>query len=338
MKVLFCDVDELTKNYIKKHKLAKGYETILFTKRLNDLTEADLKPYYKDTIVISPFVYSTLSGDLLKKFTKLKLIACRSTGYNNVDLEYCKKHKIKVTNVFGYGEKTVAEFAIGTLLNLTRKISFSFEKLKKGIVNIPQDMGTDLYGKTVGIIGTGSIGSHFAKLTKSFGCQVIAYDIYKNKELENTGILKYTTLDNIFKNSDIISLNCPSTKQNYHMINDKTINKMKDGVYLINTARGDLIDGFALYNNLLSGKIAAAGLDALEHEDIIVKNDINLIKNKDKKFLSYSVINQKLLQLNNVIITPHIAFNSIEANIKILDGAFQNINNFINKKEIQSVI
>lgn len=338
MKVLFCDVDELTKKYIKKHKLPKGFEAVLFEKSLNDLTDSDLKPYYKDTAIISPFVYSTLSADLLKNFTKLKLIACRSTGYNNIDLDYCKKHNIKITNIFGYGEKTVAEFAIGTLLNLTRKIGLSFDKLKKGIVNIPEDMGIDLCEKTIGIIGTGSIGAHFAKLVKSFGCQVIAYDIYKNKELEENGILKYTTLDNIFKNSDVISLNCPATKQNYHIINDKTIGKMKDGVYIINTARGSLIDGFALYNNLLSGKIKGAGLDALEDEDIIVKNDINLIKNKDKKFLSYSVINQKLLQLNNVIITPHIAFNSIEANLRILDGAYTNILNFINKKEINSVI
>ena len=199
-------------------------------------------------------------------------------------------------------------------------------------------MGIDICDKTIGIIGTGSIGAHFAKLVKAFACKVIAYDIYQNKELEEKGILKYTTLDNIFKTADVISLNCPSTKENYHMINDKTITKMKNGVYIINTARGNLIDAFALYNNLLSGKIKGAALDALEDEDIIVKNDINLIQNKDNKFLSYSVVNQKLLQLNNVIITPHIAFNSIEANIRILDGAYKNITDFINQKEIKSVI
>lgn len=338
MKILFCDVDEVTKKYLKKYSLLKNINYVIFEKSLNDLSDTELKSHYKDTNIISTFVYSRLTKDILSKFKKLKFISTRSTGYNNVDLDYCKKNKIKVANVEGYGEITVAEFAIGALLNLTRKIEISHKKLLSGIVNTNNDIGIDLYGKTIGVLGTGSIGGHFAKLANAFGCNVLAYDIYPNKDLEKSKILKYTDLNTILKQSDIISLHCPATTKNYHLINDKTISIMKNGVYIVNTARGDLIDSFALYNNLKSGKIAGAALDALEYEDILIKNNLEVAVTKDKKFLLYSLINQKLLQLDNVIITPHTGFNSIEAIYRILDSSMQNTIDFINHKEVKSVI
>ena len=223
MKILFCDVDNITKNYLTKNPLPKEVDFVLFEKSLNDLTEEELNKHYENTDIISTFVYSRLTSELLSKFKNLKLISTRSTGYNNVDLDYCKNHNIKVANVVGYGEITVAEFAIGSLLNLTRKIEKSHKKLKNGIVNVNEDIGTDLYGKTVGVLGTGAIGRHFAKLAHAFGCNILAYDIYPNKDLENSGIVKYTDLYTIFKQSDVISLHCPATKEHYHLLNTKTL-------------------------------------------------------------------------------------------------------------------
>ena len=336
MQIVFCDVDEKTSDFLKTVEKIDGVEFITFAQSLNDIDEKELAPYYGAEI-ISTFVYSRLGRDLLSKFPNLKMISTRSTGYNNVDLDYCREKGIKVANVVGYGEITVAEFAVGVLLNLTRKIRTAQRKLKHGIVNVEEDIGIDLYGKTVGVIGTGAIGRHFARLIKAFGCKVLAYDLYPNKALEEEGTCEYTDLETIYKESDIIGLNCPATKENYHLINTDTIKKMKDGVFIVNTARGELIDTAALYDALVSGKVAGAGLDVLDYEDVILKNDIDIAKNKDKDFVFYSLVNQKLVQLENAIITPHIAFNSIEANLRILNTSMKNVIDFINGVDIKSV-
>lgn len=337
MQIIFCDVDKKTSDFLKTVKKMDGVEFITFSQSLNDIDEKDLAPYYGAEI-ISTFVYSRLSGELLSKFPNLKMISTRSTGYNNVDLDYCKKHGIKVANVVGYGEITVAEFAVGVLLNLTRKIRTAQRKLKHGIVNVAEDIGIDLDGKTVGVIGTGAIGRHFARLIKAFGCRVLAYDLYPNQALVDEGTCEYTDLETIYKESDIIGLNCPATKENYHLINAETIKKLKDGVYIVNTARGELIDTAALYDALVSGKVAGAGLDVLDYEDVILKNDIDIAKDKDKDFIFYSLVNQKLVQLENAIVTPHIAFNSVEANLRILNTSMQHVIDFINGVDIKSVV
>lgn len=336
MQIVFCDVDQLTSDFLKTVKMPKGVKYVAFPQRLNEIPESELKKCC-GAEVISTFVYSRLDKDLLSKFKKLKMISTRSTGYNNVDVEYCAKRKIKVVNVLGYGEITVAEFAVGILLNLTRKIRAAQRKLKHGVVNIAEDMGMDLHGKTVGVVGTGAIGRHFAKLVKAFGCNVLAYDLYPNTQLEKDGICTYTDLKTIYKKSDVISLNCPATKENYHMVNHKTIEKMKDGVFIINTARGELINTFALYEALVSGKVAGAGLDVLDYEDLIIKNDVETARNKNKDFLFYSLVNQKLLQIENVIITPHIAFNSTEAVLRILNSSMESVIDFIKGREVKCV-
>lgn len=336
MQIVFCDVDEKTSDFLKTVEKIDGVEFITFPQSLNEIDEKELSPYYGAEI-ISTFVYSRLGRDLLSKFPNLKMISTRSTGYNNVDLDYCREKGIKVANVVGYGEITVAEFAVGVLLNLTRKIRTAQRKLKHGIVNVEEDIGIDLDGKTVGVIGTGAIGRHFARLVKAFGCKVLAYDLYPNQALADEGTCTYTDLETIYKESDIIGLNCPATKENYHLINAETIKKLKDGVYIVNTARGELIDTAALYDALVSGKVAGAGLDVLDYEDVILKNDIDIAKNKDKDFVFYSLVNQKLVQLENAIVTPHIAFNSVEANLRILNTSMKHIIDFINGIDIKSV-
>jgi D-lactate dehydrogenase len=264
------------------------------------------------------------------------MVSTRSTGYNNVDADYCRRHGIILANVKGYGEVTVAEFALGLLLSLVRKIGISNNLLKHGIVNVPDYVGIDVSGKTVGVIGTGATGSHFARLAHSMGCDVLAEDPIKNQKLIDEKTVSYTDFKTIIKKSDIISLHCPATKDNYHMINAKAIAEMKKGIYIINTARGELVDTADLYNALVSGKVAGAGLDVLDFEDVILKNDINIARNKGNEFEFYSLVNQKLLQLPNVIITPHIAFNSAEAELRILNSTLSNIVGFMGGEKVPS--
>ncbi|MCL2439710.1 MAG: NAD(P)-binding domain-containing protein [Alphaproteobacteria bacterium] len=336
MKVIFFDTDRETRDYFRRHKLPKGATAVFFPESIQDVPLEKLREH-KDAEAISIFVYSRFTDNLLKLFPKLKLINTRATGYNNIDLPYCKKNKIAVANVVGYGETTVAEYAFGLLLDLTRKIGISNAKLKAGIVDVLGDTGHDINGKTVGVIGTGAIGRHFCKLAKGFGCTVLAYDLYKNEELEKTGVVKYVSLDTIYKKSDIISLHCNATADNYRFINEAVIAKMKKGVYIINTARGELIDTVALYKALKSGHVAGAGLDVIEHENILIKNDIDLALTKSYDSLLYSVINKMVVGLDNVIITPHIAFNSVEAKERIMASSLNTLIAFAEGKEFKSV-
>ncbi|MDE6432311.1 MAG: hypothetical protein K2L13_02855 [Opitutales bacterium] len=335
-KIVFCDVDDDTRAFLNTSQLLKQYEVVMLEDCL-DKTPANIIEKNTDAVVISTFVYSKLSGDLLKKFPHLRMISTRSTGYNNVDLEYCKAHNISVVNVVGYGEITVAEYALGMLLDLTRKISFSNKKLREGHVDVNGDIGIDLSGKTIGVIGTGAIGRHFVKICYALGCTILTYDPFQNQALIDSGMCRYTSLDEIFQKSDVISLHCPSTEENYHMINEASIKKMKHGVFIVNTARGELIDALPLYDAIISGKIAGAALDVLDHENAIIKHDIESVKHAGAESALYSLINEKLLQLPNVIITPHIAFNSSDAIRRILETSVKNIHAFLCGEQVKSV-
>lgn len=335
-KIVFCDVDVDTRTFLENSEPLKQYDIVMLAECLDAVSDRTIQEH-SDAAAISTFVYSHLDSKLLAKFPKLRMISTRSSGYNNVDLDYCKSHNIPVVNVIGYGEITVAEYALGMLLDLTRKISFSNKKLREGIVDVQGDVGTDLCGKTIGVIGTGAIGRHFVKLCHGLGCQVLTYDPFQNKDLIASGICRYTDLDEIFRNADVISLHCPSTKENYHMINKSSIDRMKPGVFIINTARGELIDAIPLYDAIIAGKIAGAALDVLDHENAMIKHDIETVKNSGTESALYSLINEKLLQLPNVIITPHIAFNSTDAIKRILDTTVTNIDTFFHGGQVKSV-
>lgn len=303
------------------------------------LTKDSFNGNFPDAEIISVFTSSKVPGDILKTMPNLKLIATRSTGFNNIDLEYCKMAGVKVVNVPKYGEVTVAEFAFALLLNVVRKISQSYDALKLGKVNLHGSIGMDLLGKTIGIIGTGSIGCYTAKIAHGFGMKILSYDPYPRKDIEEIFGVKYVELDKLLKKSDIISLHAPSTKENFHMINDEAFHKMKDGVIIINTARGEIMDTNALYRALQSGKVAGAGLDVLECEEIIAQEDRYLV-NIDclqKECLEKTLINHKLLDMPNVVITPHIAFDTKEAIERILSTTIENIKGYLKGEVINNV-
>lgn len=332
--VLFFNADAILKNYINDCSHLK-ITPILFEENLNSIDSSKLEPY-KDTEIISVFVHSEpLCTEKLELFKNLKLIATRSTGFNHIDLAYCKKRKIQVVNVPKYGEATVAEFSFGLLLTLSRHIIQGRNGMAHNHVEIEKYMGFDLMDKTIGIIGTGSIGQHMIQLANGFGMKVLAYDLHQQACLKQYYV---NSLDEIYHKSDIISLHIPSTPQNYHLINENALKKMKKGVIIINTARGDLIDTQALYTALKNKTIGGAGLDVLENEDFLIHDDVETsLKLKDTDFLIDSALNLKLLQFKNVIATPHIAFNSIDAINRINETTFHNIHSYLENKIINNV-
>ncbi|HSA07586.1 MAG TPA: NAD(P)-dependent oxidoreductase [Candidatus Gastranaerophilales bacterium] len=337
IKTVFFDIKDFEEQFLLKHA-PENCEFILIKKSFQE-GFAENFDKIKDAEILSVFTSSNVSVECLKKLPNLKLITTRSTGYNNIDLEYCKTADIKVTNAPGYGECTVAEFTFALLLNVARKVSEAYEELKEGRINLHGSIGIDLFGKTIGIIGTGSIGCYTAKIAYGFGMKILSYDPFPKENIKEKYSVEYVELEELLKNSDIISVHTPSTKENFHMINEDAFNKMKDKVILINTARGEIVDTKALYAALKSGKVAGAGLDVVECEEILTNEEFYLTKTDcvKRECLEKTLINHKLLDMPNVIITPHIAFDTIEAIQRILITTINNINGYLKKEIINRV-
>ena len=337
MKAVFFDTDDNTMEYMK-HKTLEGVE-IVYTPDSLELHK-DISGF-SDADIISVFVHSgNISREVLEKFPNLKMIATRSTGFNNINIDYCRENGIAVCNTPSYGGTTVAEFTFGLLLDVVKKISKSAKDFREHDIGIENYMSMDLQGKTLGVIGTGAIGRGTIRIATGFGMNILAYDPYPSDEVSSNPNAKYVSMDELLGNSDIITLHIPSTKENYHLISDAEFAKMKDNVYIVNTARGDLIDTTSLYAGLMSGKVAGAGLDVTEYENFLIQSDTYTRKAQDfhKDEMFKSLLNMKLMQHENVIITPHIAFNSIDALYRILDITLHNIENFKKGNIINSVL
>ncbi|HOX41539.1 MAG TPA: NAD(P)-dependent oxidoreductase [bacterium] len=319
MKIAFFELEGWEKNAIKSHFPKDDLifsEKPLTTASPDDLSEVE---------VISPFIYSKIDDLVLAKAPNLKLISTRSTGYDHIDIEACKKRKVSVANVPHYGENTVAEHTFALILALARKLASSIEKVRRGDFNTNDLRGFDLKGKTIGVIGTGGIGSHVIRIAYGFEMKIVAYDAFPNKELAKKYEFEYMNLDNLLSQSDIITLHLPAIKETIHLINKHNVLKIKKGAYIINTARGALIETEVLLQTLKDGIIAGAGLDVFEGEAEI-KEECELINcNTSKNLLRLNVANNILLKDPRVIATPHNAFNSQEAIERILNTTLENI-------------
>lgn len=286
-----------------------------------------------DADIISIFVSSTVTIDMLDKMPQLKLIACRSAGYNNVPVYEAEKRNINVVVVPSYGEHTVAEFAFALLLGLTRKVHDSVKTVKENICLDPLALrGMDLFGKKLGVIGTGKIGKRMISIARGFGMDVIAYDSYESKQDAHALGFMYVTKEDLFRQSDVISLHAPLTPDTQHILNEKAFTLMKDGVYIINTARGELIDTHALLVALNTNKIAGIGLDVVEGEEL-VKEKCKIVSGygqETTKLLEESFYISSLLKDERVLLTPHVAYNTKEAVSRIMETTVQNIRDYTN--------
>ncbi len=300
----------------------KGHKLSYFE---SDIDNTDISKF-KNAEIISCFVTSQMNKQLIDSLPKLKFIATRSTGFDNIDVQEAAQNKIKVSNVPTYGENTVAEHAFALILTLSRNIQKAYERTKKNKFSIEGLMGFDLEGKTLGVVGCGHIGKHVVRIAKGFGMKTLIFD--KSSK---------TTLNELLSNSDIISLHLPACKATHHIIDAKNIKRIKKGAILINTARGSLIDTKALLSALNTGILAGAGLDVLEDEELLSEeHHLARRHNNSKKLLSLKK-DHKLLAKENVIYTPHIAFYSQEAVNRITKTTIDNILAFIKKKPINLV-
>jgi D-lactate dehydrogenase len=310
MKIVFFDIDTLAAEFFKNQDF--GDSTVEFT----HASANDAGSLLLDADIISGTAHHPLTAATLARFPNLKAIITRSQGIDHIDADFCSKNNIKIMNANGYGEFAVSEFAMGLLLALMRRIFAAHSDMLAGRVNMESYIGSDIHGKTIGVFGTGTIGTHFAKLAAGFGAKVICYDRKQNPDLN------YVDLEVLYKESDIIALNIPANSENYHIINSDVMGKMKRGAVLLNVARGELIDARDLCDSLQAGQIGGVAMDVLELEN-------PNIKVLDKGQMEIVLYNEKMMNMPNVIMTPHVAFNSIEANEKILEITMDNIRSIL---------
>jgi D-lactate dehydrogenase len=276
---------------------------------------------------VSPFVHMQIGRDVIDMLPNLKLITTRSTGHDHVDVGYAKQKGIFVSNVPTYGENTVAEHTFSLILALSRNVHKAWARTLSGDFSLEGLRGFDLNGKTIGVVGTGHIGLFVVKIAKGFGMNVIAYDPYPNLRTAEIMGFTYTELNDLLNQSDIVTLHAPLTPGTHHMIGQHNIGQFKKGALLINTSRGALIDTEALLRGLDEKILAGAGLDVLEGEEIF-SEEKQLLGNPEasNESLKTALRNLSLLRRPNLVITPHIAFDSQEAVERILDTTIGNIN------------
>ena len=327
MRILFYD----TKKYDKDSfdKVLPQYEDIQVEYIEPDISVQTAK-YAKGFEAVCGFVSSDLSKDVIKELHKagVKLILMRCAGYNNVDLKECNKCDITVLRVPGYSPEAVAEHAMALALACNRRIHKAYIKVRENNFSLTGLTGLNFHGKTAGIIGTGKIGAAMCRICHGFGMKVIAYDIYKNPDLE---FVEYMELDKLLEKSDLISLHCPLTDDSYHMINSKTIKKMKDNVMLVNTSRGALIDTDELIKGIRNHKFHSVGLDVYEEETH------NVFEDREDDILETS-ITSRLLSFPNVIVTSHQAFLTKEALEAISYTTMENAMSYIEGNLIENNI
>ena len=327
MKILFYG----TKNYDEQffEKLLPEFPDVkikFIEANIHEETASLAKGYEAICAVVNAYLGAPVIEELNRQGVKLILMRC--AGYNNVDLKTAQKYGIKVLRVPGYSPEAVAEHAMALALTANRHTHKAYIKCRENNFTLSGLMGVNLYKKTAGIIGTGKIGQAMARICKGFGMRVIAYDLFPNKNLD---FLEYVSLDELLATSDLISLHCPLTDETKHLINEKTIAQMKDGVILVNTSRGGLIKTEDLISGIRDHKFFAVGLDVYEEESDYVFEDLS------ESIMQTSLI-QRLLSFPNVTMTSHQGFFTEEALTNIAETTMENAQAYINGEDLKNEV
>lgn len=338
MKIIIFDVEDWERETFQR--LHEDHELTITA----DSLTAENASEFADADIISTFVYSDLDAETLKALSHLKLIATRSTGFDHIDREHCNRNDIAICNVPEYGSATVAEHTFGLLLTISHRLEEAIDRTRKGDFSPRGLQGFDLEGKTLGVIGTGSIGRHVIRIGNGFGMNVVAFDLRPDEDAAASIGFEYVDLDELLRRSDVVSLHVPASAKTKHLIGPEQFKKMKHGAVLINTARGTLVDERAMLRSLAEGQLAAAGLDVLSEEPVI-REEAELLRRVYEQDYSLDtlLVDQVLIRMRNVIVTPHCAFNTREAVQRIIDTTVENIAAFTsgerkNRIEIEQAI
>lgn len=328
MKVAVFSTKSFDREYFNQFNTSGKHELTYFEAPLNPNT-TNLSLGF-DAVCV--FVNDKLDAPVIEqlKGNGVGLIALRCAGFNNVDLEAAKEHDIKVVRVPSYSPQAVAEHAVALILTLNRKTHKAYNRIRENNFSLERLTGFDIYGKTVGVIGTGQIGRIFARIMLGFGCKVLAFDLQPSEELIKAGVI-YASFEDLLTDSDIVSLHCPLNPNTRHLLGEKEFEKMKSGSMLINTSRGGLINTTAAIHALKHGQLGYLGIDVYEQEEHLFFRD-----------LSESIIHDdeiaRLMTFPNVLITAHQGFFTREALAEITQTTLQNLTDFEEGKELLNAV
>lgn len=323
-RVIFFDIKDYDKEFFKKYGKDYDFEMTFLQVRLSEETAHLTKGYD----VVCAFTNDDINKETIDLISEngIKLLAMRCAGFNNISLKDIH-NRFKVVRVPAYSPHAIAEYTVGLILAINRKIHKAYVRTREGNFSINGLMGIDLYQKTAGIIGTGKIGQILIKMLKGFDMNVIAYDPFPNQKIADELGFKYVSLDELYAEADVISLNCPLTKETKYMINRRSMLKMKDGVMIVNTGRGALIDSVDLVEALKDKKVGAAALDVYEEEEEYFFED------KSSQVIEDDILG-RLLSFHNVLMTSHQAYFTKEAVEAITVTTLNNIKAFVEGKEL----
>ena len=318
MKIAVFSVKPYEKEFLDKFNDEAKHDLHYFEESLNAHT-TNLAEGFEAVCV---FVSDRIDKGVISKLAQLgvKLIDLRSAGFNNVDIEAAAEQQIKVLRVPAYSPQAVAEHAVALILTLNRKTHKAYNRVREGNFSVENLMGFNLFGKTVGVIGTGKIGVAFCQIMQGFGCKIVAYDIQESDALKAKGII-YKPLIEVLEEADIVSLHCPLTPETSQIINTTTLSKMKEGAMLINTSRGGLIKTAQVIEALKSGHLGYLGIDVYEQEEKLFFKDLS------ESIIQDDVI-ERLMGFHNVLITPHQGFFTKEAMDEIAETTLKNFSDF----------
>ncbi|MCK9300026.1 MAG: 2-hydroxyacid dehydrogenase [Bacteroidales bacterium] len=318
MKVAVFSTKSYDREYLDKLNQDRKHELVYFEASL----KAETVRLAENFDAVCVFVNDKIDKELIEKLKKLgiKLIVLRCAGFNNVDIEAACEQNMPVLRVPAYSPNAVAEHALALIMTLNRKTHKAYNRVREGNFSIERLTGFDLNGKTIGVIGTGKIGCIFAKIMLGIGCEVIAFDKFPNPELQDLKV-KYLPLEDVFKQSEIISLHCPLTPETKHIINNNSLNMMKKGVMIINTSRGKLIDTDAAIQALKEGRIGYLGVDVYAQEENLFFKDLSEMVILDDKI-------SRLMTFPNVLVTAHQAYFTDNALTQIAATTLKNLSDF----------
>jgi D-lactate dehydrogenase len=301
-----------------------GHELRFFDERLTE----DSAQLAEGCEAVCVFVNDAVDAKVLAILARngTRLLATRSTGYNHIDTVAAEQHGIAVVRVTDYSPYSVAEFAVGLLLAVNRKIVRASVRTRDGNFELDGLMGMDLHGKTVGVVGTGKIGTIFAKIMTGFGCRVLGYDPFRNPAFEAAGG-RYVSQDEKLSSCDVVSLHCPLTEQTRHIVNAETLARAKPGSILVNTSRGGLVDTEAAIEALKTGQLGGMAIDVYEQESKLFFQDLS------STIICDDII-QRLVSFPNVIVTGHQAFFTTEAIGQIMQTTIESITAFERGEEL----
>ncbi|MDD4640504.1 MAG: 2-hydroxyacid dehydrogenase [Bacteroidales bacterium] len=318
MKVAVFSTKSYDREYLDKLNQERKHELVYFEASL----KAETVRLAENFDAVCVFVNDKIDKELIEKLKRLgiKLIVLRCAGFNNVDIEAACEQNMPVLRVPAYSPNAVAEHALALIMTLNRKTHKAYNRVREGNFSIERLTGFDLNGKTIGVIGTGKIGCIFAKIMLGLGCEVIAFDKFPNPELQDLKV-KYLPLEDVFKQSEIISLHCPLTPETKHIINNNSLNMMKKGVMIINTSRGKLIDTDAAIQALKEGRIGYLGVDVYAQEENLFFKDLSEMVILDDKI-------SRLMTFPNVLVTAHQAYFTDNALTQIAATTLKNLSDF----------